>query len=310
MIIYYNLDKEKKIEYYPVILNQFNIFHNVNIKSNASIGKETIDIIFNKINSSNAKIFIIDFLFAEYLPERLLINYKNIFQQEIKGIIFYNCIDDITLKIHADLSDYVNIHKNIIANDSGIEFYKPKGKEFIQKNLTMQLHDQIIKGSDQQQRKIFLDSSGIYANRYINIKQIFYDPKFYYLIFFFFLSSIINNYKTEDYDKLICSSYNGAALASIIGQMLNKDVVYLMNLGPRLTISDRELIKGIEPHKKYLYIADFICLGTEFKILKTTVRLQNSNIIGGVSVASYKCNPDYKIHPIVDITDKEYKIII
>lgn len=131
---------------------------------------------------------------------------------------------------------------------------------------------------------------------------------------------IDKNFKTQslaenNIDYLVCVSNNGVSVATIVGQLLGIDVLYLMNLGPNLTLHDKNLIKLIVPHKKYLFIYDFICLGTEYRITKSLLQYKDCVFLGGVGVALYtnplrnesmKQNKDILIS-LIDVCDKEYE---
>ena len=74
-----------------------------------------------------------------------------------------------------------------------------------------------------------------------------------------------------------------------------------------------EIIDKVQKEESYVYIFDFICIGTELKILSTFISDRKSKLICGVGPASYiRCNhPEivkrklilHKMHPIINVQD-------
>jgi hypothetical protein len=148
-------------------------------------------------------------------------------------------------------------------------------------------------------RAQFLNSSNIWSNKYISIKKLFDDLPSIYLIVHTLAELTQKKFfdgKDSKADALICSSNNGAVLASAVGQILGVDVVYLMNLGPRLAPKDSHFIDYIMPDKRYVYIGDMICLGAEYRLTKTVVRARQADVVGGVVVAKH---PDFQDQGLV-----------
>jgi orotate phosphoribosyltransferase len=161
-------------------------------------------------------------------------------------------------------------------------------------------------------KDIFLDSSNIYSNMYVDIKQLFYEPVIYLLAVYRLCKLIIEVIDRDQFDGFICASNNGSVLATALSVLLNKKAIYLMNLGPHLTIMDREVIDNIQSSKRYIFIYDFICLGTELKLVKTIVTFKGAFIQGSFGVAKHhlpsRKQPQRKydatLHALVSINDE------
>jgi len=164
----------------------------------------------------------------------------------------------------------------------------------------------------------YLDSSGVYSNTYVNIKQIFNNVLDYTYIVYRLAETAQK--RIAFYDALISTSKNGAILANLLGQILDKKVVHCISVGPKFALSLDQLDSEIREKKNYLYVFDFICLGTEVKILNAIIASKKANLIGGVGVASLidNSNPDVegsiisKMDYLVNIVDfgADYKIDI
>ncbi len=167
----------------------------------------------------------------------------------------------------------------------------------------------------------FLESSGIYANYYLSIKNIFLNTDSYLYIVYRLSEYISKLEYFNDIDALISTSKTGGIIATIVGSMLDKKVIHCMGIGPKNVADIEKINEKIRSGKNYFLVLDFICLGTEVKIINTIVTCLNADIKGGVSLASYvnfENNKDYndsplnKLHTLINInkTDTKFKISI
>lgn len=153
-----------------------------------------------------------------------------------------------------------------------------------------------------------LDSSGMYSNRYLNVKHLFENEESY-LYIIYMLAHLIAECGTE-YDAFICSSKNGAAIANIMGSLFNKNVIHIAGVGPKYSMIVGNHGKNIKRNGKYLYIYDFICTGSETKILTSLVNSYEAKIVLGIGIANYKNmkNEDgciKKMIALVDLIDEK-----
>ena len=132
-----------------------------------------------------------------------------------------------------------------------------------------------------------LYSSNIYSNQYINMRKVFSDGNITALATTRLLRMIIN-IQDFDFDAFICGSITGACIASFLSIFIKKPVLFLRNIGPDITTDDDLIVERIYPHKKYVYIFDFMCLGTEYQRIKLICALKKSSIIKSFGISHYK----------------------
>ena len=69
--------------------------------------------------------------------------------------------------------------------------------------------------------------------------------------------------------------------------MLDKKVIHCPNIGPKFSLA-LHLVEGkIRKDKKYAYIFDFMCIGTEAKLLNALLSFGGGNLVCGFGVANY-----------------------
>ena len=244
------------------------------------------------------------------------------------NIIIYNINENLKSMIFDDdcvgLLDKDSILDKILANNIGLQYFNStlnnSGNlsldivKFKANTIAMYLKESKDNGKESTDKDYYLTSSNVYVTKYIDIKKIFSDNEIFYLSIYEICRLIEKS--LVQFDCLICSSNNGAALATIIGQVLNINVLYLLNLGPNLTIRDKELINRISPRTKYFYIFDFICLGTEYKLLNTILKIKGAELSGAIGIAKYvdidrdernlASKIDEKIFQIFRVNDESY----
>lgn len=156
-----------------------------------------------------------------------------------------------------------------------------------------------------------LSSSNVYVDCYVNLKGLFMEPEKLRVVVYHMAKEIIN--KGLSYDALVCSSKNGAVLATLIGQIIDKRVIYCVNVGPQYALLPQIADEAFRAGGKYVYIGDFICLGTEVKVLHALMCSRQSSLVAGVGVASYipigtpdlraKHSPLAMVHCLVNLID-------
>lgn len=156
-----------------------------------------------------------------------------------------------------------------------------------------------------------LSSSNVYVDCYVNTKGLFMEPERLRVVVYHMAKEIITNGLA--YDALVCSSKNGAVLATLIGQIIDKKVIYCVNVGPQYALLPQIADEVFRGGGKYIYIGDFICLGTEVKVLHALMCSRQSTLVAGVAVASYtpigtpdlkeKHSPLAMVHCLVNLID-------
>lgn len=131
-----------------------------------------------------------------------------------------------------------------------------------------------------------IPSSNIYANRYFNARDLFCNSSLYQLSIFLMVKHLEKN--NNEYDAFVCSSINGACIASSLSVYFRKPVVFLRNVGPQMTARDNMLTKRIKERRRYVYVFDFMCLGTEYQRIKMLCNIRSARIVLGLGVSKYK----------------------
>lgn len=156
-----------------------------------------------------------------------------------------------------------------------------------------------------------LPSSNVYSNMYIDTAQLFYNVENYRFMVFRLLCKIYE-YEEHDFDRIngfISASSNGANLANIIGWLTGKKAIFCTDLGPKYSLTLKYFVDDIRPKKNYVYIFDFLCLGTEAKMLNAIVNVKNAKLLSGYGFASYSKNNEgilAKMHSIVNLKDEGF----
>lgn len=207
------------------------------------------------------------------------------------NIIFFGASDETGIKLSEDIPD-----KLLDLND------KMKGTKRLSKETICQIQSKIEKiylnetakivrwmshkiTSDESDKLTPLDSSGVFCNMYVNAKKLFLDPEKYYFILYQMILRVAKH--KGQIDALISASRNGANLANTIGWLLDIKVIHCITLGPKFSLSMQNINKDIRKRKNYFYIFDFMCLGTEVKVLNAILAVKGAKLIGGMGIANY-----------------------
>ncbi len=157
-------------------------------------------------------------------------------------------------------------------------------------------------------------SSNIYATEYIDIRKLL-AQKNNISIFLYGLYKILQ--RIDSYDSFVVVSNNGAILANILADFYDKPVLYLLNLGPKIALKDREIKSQIKKGSSYIYIFDFLCLGNEYKTLDMLLKINGAKLMKSIGIAQLLPSDRYsaeenKVESIICLKDYEeifsYKI--
>lgn len=145
-----------------------------------------------------------------------------------------------------------------------------------------------LKSNEKEMTPIY--SSNVYANRYFNVKRAFCEPELFAFIIYRLAAMIkqIVDLIGNDFDAFVCASLNGACLASALSAIYRKPVVFLRNIGPSMKANDEKMLERIEKKKKYLFIFDFMCMGTEHQRVKMLCNIRRSQLIYSVGISHYR----------------------
>ena len=147
-------------------------------------------------------------------------------------------------------------------------------------------------------------SSNVYANRYFNAKRILCNQDLFNLVVYQLVLQVLEyiGFSLEKYsnsaeefslamnkfDAFICASVNGACLASALAVFFKKPVIFLRNVGPSMTVSDDKLVNLIVPNRKYVFIFDFVCSGTEYHRVRMLCNIQRARLCYAFGISHYR----------------------
>jgi len=224
-----------------------------------------------------------------------IISYCN---RDFNRLLSLSCSKIIITRIDINLIDRVNEdlkghyikNKNALcSSDEMVDFYKHNKDDITNidhieiLNVVQWMKQCVNKENITELRP--LDSSGVFCNMYINVKKLFVDPLNYYYVIYQMICMIDNS--NIAFDALVSVSRNGANIAEIIGWLLNKKVIYCPSLGPKFSLATYMVENKIRKNGKYVYIFDFMCLGTEAKMLNALLSFAGANLVGGFGIANY-----------------------
>lgn len=284
----YQLDNS--IQYIPVHLNA--VFKSKYLSFSYDLIDEALAAeMYDNIKSSDDKFFLLDLSRIKAAHSRVFEEYAKL-AGENKHLIFVHVDDILRGHLNQTIKNVVNedtsVFTTIEARDFYLKFFETSpGPELnLQKQVTSVIAKHLLNTATK--KDVFLDSSNIYSNMYVDIKQLFYEPKTFILSIYLLCNKISEYATIKHFDGFICASNNGSVIATSLSLLLNKASLHLMNLGPHLTIMDREIIDKICKDKVYLFIYDFICLGTELKLVKTLATLRGAKVNASFGIASHK----------------------
>lgn len=217
------------------------------------------------------------------------------------GVFFYNILpnSDLQERLYSDLRVS---GENVYFDETASVMYlvQPQGGDNTnclddcEKLINEHLARIVKKIVTRREHREMLSSSNIYTNHYVDVKRLFMQPENLNIILYYMAKRLAP--KKLEYDAIVSTSKNGAVLSTLVGQLLNKDVVHCVNVGPQFALPIQAVEETFQKHKRYIYVCDFICLGTEVKLLHALMTSRQAIFVGGVGIANYipLCNEDLK----------------
>lgn len=213
-------------------------------------------------------------------------------------IFFYNILptSDFLARMLSDMSEVQAEFDTVSGVLFPVKPGKADGKDLVRRcERTIQAHlEEIVSDiTSEQNPPELLASSSVYVSHYVDIKRLFMKPDTLAIMIYYLSRYIVN--AEEEFEALVATSKNGAVLAGLLGRMTGRKVVCCVNIGPQYALPV-SAVERIQQGKRYLYIYDFICLGTEAKLLHALLASRGALLAGGVGVASYipLDNPELK----------------
>ncbi|OJV64357.1 MAG: hypothetical protein BGO41_12090 [Clostridiales bacterium 38-18] len=225
-------------------------------------------------------------------------NIKNIVEDETLSIEFTNDIDSLVI-----VSD---ISKTITYTD--IEYIRDLIPKFL-----LEKNEEIIKDLVIVDEWYYVDSSSIWVKPYVDIKNIFSKIDIYIFLIYELVEKIYDFILIEKVSKLklIATSQQGALITDLVSKILDIDMLFFNTVGPKFGISqENDYLKELSNYN-FISISDFICLGTELKILNAILLLTNSNLIKSFTFSSAldlnEGKISKKISSVIDVKETTIK---
>lgn len=284
-----------KIQDRTIVPVDFNIFYdtakvykkNIRYSREYTITENFFEELFCYIsNTSDDKVFIDMENIVSY-PTRLFSR----LQKYIDKIVIYNLNNKkIRQMLREDLERLYWTDDELVAFGNGKEH---DIKEELNKYCSESRQKEkirIVKGivSCREKADQLLASSGLYSNCYVDVKKLFYSVDGYYYIIFSLAQEIHNNISKMQIDAFVSSSKNGAIIANILGGLLDIKEVHLIGVGPKYSMELGDSVECIKKGKKYAYIFDFMCTGTELKIVSTLINSKKAYLPYAIGIARYR----------------------
>lgn len=238
-------------------------------------------------SSPENKSILVNFIGIDRLDDHSLDDVYEIIEHTDKLLIIFNgqkLLEDFT-KLRKDKEidiSFDSANKCIIIGKSDVINFSSlfqERRDAIDSNINSILKRTFTKfpNSPEFQR---LCSTPFLANGEFDSKKIIENPKDFMWISFYLSDKLQEVIETEKLSniKLISASLRGAPFASILGILNDIDYVTVDHIGPKHKVYNSNILH-LEPKAfNYIYIGDFVFGGTEIKITKTYVTLQNSSL--------------------------------
>lgn len=302
-----------------IIPMDFNVFFcsAKKYKKNIRYSKECVvsEMFFDEleiyISNSNKEIISIDMKNVVSCPKHLFSR----LDVYIEKLVFFNVESDkIKELLMEELEKLTWIRDNIACFSNRDNSMVEKLVDINCINSRKKEEYKIIKSivDDKDEHIQLLDSSGLYSNCYVDVKKLFNNVEKYYFIIFSLAEQLYN--LGGHIDAFISSSKNGAILANILGGLLDIKEVHLIGVGPKYSMELGDSVECIKKGKRYVYIFDFMCTGTELKIVSALINSKKAYLPYAAGIAKYKKDADFhllsKLVVLADTKDMEidYKI--
>ena len=138
--------------------------------------------------------------------------------------------------------------------------------------------------------EIKLESSGVFVSRYVALKDLFLQMDGALFLLYEMAERVYAKYPAaadRESKTLISCSKTGAAYASLLSMLLNMRAVYCKSVGPKFALDTVRLKSEIQEGQDYIYVFDFLCMGTEARILHALVNCLGGNLLYGIGAANY-----------------------
>lgn len=285
----------KNIMYCPLIFNNHFLSDNYCRGNNHSVEESVFLNFLNRI-PVNSTMYIVDIRLA---IEKLSFSNKNLNKLKKKNIAYYCKKEFYNRFLKSHESKMIESDKECLSYNSNsdpelIKFIEGKLKG--RRNIVKTIHEYVYIQFFLQEMKShkhryemghlkYLESSNVYVNRYINIKELFLQPKYMHFTIRSLAEKIETGY-SESYRKacLLGVSNNGIILSRLLAYTMQLEARSINHIGPKYCLdSDAEFLKELKG-KNFILISDVICLGGEYRMAKGILNALGAKLLGAVCI--------------------------
>ena len=226
----------------------------------------------------------IDMLNIGSYPSHLFTNIR-FFDEKV---FFFNIKEEnLRLRMKEDISELYWISDEVACFDDSGQVYI---EELIQSECGDGKHRNVLRiineiMVEQGMGPHRLDSSNMYSSCYMSAKKLFMEVEDFYFIIFS-MAELVS--QCNGVDALVTSSKNGAVMAAILSDLLKIKEVHLLGVGPKYSMELGDSVDCIKEGKRYVYIFDFMCTGTELKIVSALINSKKAILQDAVGISRYK----------------------
>lgn len=256
--------------------------------------------IFECINSNQNKVIILDMRNIVFYNPRMFGD----LEPYIDKIVFVNVgnVGSVKQRLVEDLEG-LEWEGESIGFGTGLKVFMMSSNicELINSYRKDKIIEIIFDLVENENKPILLESSGLYGNYYVNIKKMFLNVDNFYFIMFCLAEMVYPYIISKRINAFVSSSKNGAIIANILGGLLDVKEVHLIGVGPKYSMELCDSVKCIQEERKYAYIFDFMCTGTELKIVIALINSKRGYLVYSAGIARYKENINFNLIKDMDV---------
>lgn len=260
----------------------------------SSLQFETVNRIFQHIKSQNldkGKPIILDFQYLEYTQANILDKII-----EIRDLGYKLIFKNITNKIYVSLSLKTIENPNNLKGENdnfntfyffADEFHDIYKIEINNRRLFSESFKERIKNAKYIKKYEKPHSSSfVYLRSFIDLKRFISEENpFIYFAIYRLAIKIKEKWsdRLNEEPILVGQSLTSTFILSILSRLLKLNILVFDKIGP-ITKLYSKLEKHDFQNKKYIIVSDFVCLGTEVKIVKSLIEFSGGKYLGNVSL--------------------------
>ncbi len=281
--------RKDKVIYIPVDFNMFYIdaqekMDDVKYAQEYIASEEFVDEMVRCVAGNPDLTVLVDLRNIVVFPARAFVK----FEKYLDRLYFCNVAEGAMFnRIGHELSNLIKVRdKGLLCIETQRENAERIAKEtenIRNERLYDIIRNLMIPKSDED---IYLESSGLYTNYYVDIKRLFTNVEQLYFAVFSLANKMSGSIRKVD--AIVSSGKNGAILASILAGLFDIKEVHIIGVGPKYAMNIGDSIGCIKEGKRYAFVFDFMCTGTELKIVSALVNSKKGILNYAAGIAKFR----------------------